>query len=168
MNITIRQERPEDVARIHDITVAAFLNAAHTDHTEQFIVNALREAGALSISLVAEKDGDIVGHVAISPVAISDGTPGWFGLGPISVKPDEQGKGIGSRLMQAALAQLEARNANGCVLLGDPGYYHRFGFKPLDGLTLANVPPEYFQAHRLRGNYPQGEVTYHAAFLATS
>lgn len=84
MPLTIRRETPADVAAIEAVTVAAFLNAPHTSHTEQFIVNALRKAGKLTISLVAEEDGQIVGHVAVSPVLISDGTNGWFGLGPIS------------------------------------------------------------------------------------
>ncbi|MFX5839845.1 N-acetyltransferase, partial [Acinetobacter baumannii] len=81
----IRFEIPEDVVRIHALTAAAFLNAPHTDHTEQFVVDALRSANALTISLVAEEGGEIVGHVAVSPVSISDGSSGWFGLGPISV-----------------------------------------------------------------------------------
>lgn len=166
MNISIRKEQSRDIRRIHEVTVAAFLNAPHTSHTEQFIVNALRDSGALSISLVAENGGRIVGHVALSPVVISDGSEGWYGLGPISVNPDAQGVGTGSELMHAALKELKNINAKGCVLLGDPGYYHRFGFKPVDGLVLPGVPPEYFQAVLLQGAYPQGEVAYHEAFSA--
>lgn len=155
-----------DVERIHEVTVAAFLEAPHTDHTEQFIVDALRKSGALSISLVAEDAGKLVGHVALSPVTISDGTDCWYGLGPISVLPSKQSKGVGSSLMKAAIHELNDLKANGCVLLGDPTYYNRFGFVSMDGLVLPGVPAEYFQALRLRGDLPQGTVTYHESFSA--
>lgn len=164
MTLIIRHERDGDAASIHDVTVAAFHNAPHTDHTEQYVVQALRDAGALSISLVAEISGVIIGHVAVSPVTLSSGAKHWYGLGPISVVPDEQGKGIGAQLMEAALMELKTLGANGCVLLGDPAYYHRFGFKPVAGLVLPGVPAEYFQAILFKGAFPQGDVTYHAAF----
>lgn len=167
MRISIRKEHSSDIQCIHELTVAAFLEAPHTDHTEQFIVKALRESGALSISLVAVDEGNIVGHVALSPVTISDGAGSWYGLGPISVLPENQGSGIGSMLMDAAIQELKNINANGCVLLGDPNYYHRFGFKPVEGLVLPGVPPEYFQALLLQGDLPQGSVTYHESFSAT-
>lgn len=104
----IREESPADTAAIHALTAAAFLNAPHTAHTEQFIVDALRKAGALALSLVAEEGGEVVGHVALSPVSISDGSTGWYGLGPISVEPALQRRGIGSLLMRAAL-RVQAR-----------------------------------------------------------
>lgn len=166
MSPVIRQESPSDVAAIHAVTVAAFLDAPHTDHTEQFIVDALRKAGALTISLVAEEAGEVTGHVAISPVSVSDGSAGWYGLGPISVRPELQGRGIGSLLMQAALRLLRERGAAGCVLLGDPAYYSRFGFKPEAGLVLPDVPQEYFQALPFGESLPHGVVTYHEAFSA--
>ncbi|CAD5108335.1 GNAT family N-acetyltransferase [Zestomonas carbonaria] len=166
MNINIRQEAPADAPAIGAATISAFLHAPHTSHTEQFIVKALRKAGALSVSLVAEVDGTLVGHVALSPVSISDGATGWFGLGPISVAPEYQGRGIGSRLMQEALEALRQREAAGCVVLGDPAYYSRFGFKPEPGLVLPGVPAEYFQALSLGQPLPQGTVKYHEAFDA--
>jgi len=166
LNVHIREERSGDIDQIHEVTVAAFLNAPHADGTEQFVVAALRNAGALTLSLVAEEAGRVVGHVALSPVTISDGSTAWYGLGPISVVPGEQGKGVGSLLMKAALDELGKRGANGCVLLGDPGYYQRFGFSPIEGLVLPGVPPGYFQAILFRGVYPRGEVTYHEAFEA--
>lgn len=166
MSPVIRQESPSDVAAIHAVTMAAFLNAPHTDHTEQFIVDALRKAGALTISLVAEEAGEVTGHVAVSPVSVSDGSAGWYGLGPISVRPELQRRGIGSRLMQAALRLLRERGAAGCVLLGDPAYYSRFGFKPEAGLVLPDVPQEYFQALPFGESLPHGVVTYHEAFSA--
>lgn len=166
MNSVIRQESPSDAAAIHAVTVAAFLKAPHTAHTEQFIVEALREADALTISLVAEQDGEVVGHVALSPVSVSDGSTGWYGLGPISVKPELQRKGIGSLLMQAAIRLLRERGAAGCVLVGDPSYYSRFGFKPEPSLVLPDVPPEYFQALLFGPLLPQGLVAFHGAFSA--
>jgi putative acetyltransferase len=96
MKIKIRKEIASDVTDIKTLTTAAFLNTSHTSHTEQFIISALRNSGNLTVSLVAEADGEIVGHVAISPVSISDGSQGWYGLGPISVAPEHQGVGIGS------------------------------------------------------------------------
>lgn len=144
----------------------AFFDAPHTDHTEQFIVKALRKSGALSISLVAEEGGNVIGHVALSPVTISDGTGYWYGLGPISVLPNKQSKGIGSKLMDAAISELNDLEANGCVLLGDPKYYCRFGFKLIDGLVFPDGPPEYFQALKLQGVLPKGTVTYHDSFSA--
>ncbi|MCY1513394.1 Acetyltransferase (GNAT) domain protein [compost metagenome] len=168
MTLTIRPETPTDIPAIERLTAEAFLHAAHRSGTEQFIVNALRRAGQLSVSLVALDDGEPVGHVALSPVGISSGATGWYGLGPISVTPGHQGEGIGSRLMEAALAELRDLGAEGCVLLGDPGYYSRFGFVVRPGLVLPGVPAEYFQALSLRGNWAEGEVSYHAAFDATA
>ena len=166
MNICIRPEEYKDIQSIDEVTVAAFLDTPYAGHTEQFIINALRDSGALSISLVAEASDKIVGHVALSPVTISDGTDGWYGLGPISVHPHEQGRGIGSKLMHAALVELKNIKANGCVLLGSPAYYFRFGFITIDGLVLPDVPPEYFQALLLQGDCPRGTVTYHESFTA--
>ncbi|WP_342377168.1 N-acetyltransferase [Myxococcus stipitatus] len=168
MPVTLRPEAPADGAAIEHVTVAAFKNAPHTDHTEQFIVNALRRAGAMTLSLVAEDGGTLVGHVAISPVSISSGAKGWYGLGPISVLPERQGQGIGAQLMNASMAALKDLGAAGCVLLGDPAFYSRFGFQPQPGLVLPGVPPEYFQALRFHGDWPEGTVTYHDAFNATS
>lgn len=166
MNTVIRQESPSDVAAIHAVTVAAFLNAPHTNHTEQFIVTALRKAGVLSISIVAEQAGTVVGHVAVSPVSISDGSSGWYGLGPISVVPELQGQGIGSLLVEAALRLLREKGASGCVLLGEPAYYSRFGFRVEPNMVLPDVPPEYFQALPFGTSLPCGLVTYHESFSA--
>lgn len=166
MSITIRSETPQDAAAIERLIVAAFRDAPHTSHTEHFIVNALRRSDQLSISLVAEDGGEIVGHVAISPVSISDGSDGWFGLGPISVAPARQRQGIGGRLMIQAMAALRRLDASGCVVLGDPDFYHRFGFKTESALVLPDVPSEYFQVVTLQGPVPSGTVSYHEAFLA--
>lgn len=168
MNVRIRPEGPDDAQAIDCVTVAAFATTPHTDHTEHFIVRALRAADALTVSLVAEADGKVVGHVAVSPVAITDGSLDWFGLGPISVLPAAQGRGIGSALMVEALQRLRNRPAAGCVLLGDPAFYRRFGFRPVAGLALPGVPAEYFLALAFGNAFPQGNVTYHPAFKATA
>lgn len=164
MNLDIRNEQPGDVDAIARLTEAAFANAPHASHTEQFIVAALRKAGQLSISLLAMEGDDLVGHVAVSPVTLSSGDSGWHGLGPISVRPDRQGRGIGAALMVAAIERLKAMGSAGCVLLGDPGYYARFGFKAYGQLVLSGVPAEYFQALPLAGGVPDAEVRYQAAF----
>lgn len=166
--LSARGEQDGDVDAIFRLTEAAFLNAPHTSHTEQFIVNALRHHGQLTVSLVAVDGGRIVGHVAISPVTLTGGTAGWHGLGPISVQPEYQGRGIGSWLARTALDQLRNLGARGCVVLGDPAYYGRFGFVHSPDLVLPGVPQEYFQALPFSGDAPQGEVRYHAAFDATA
>jgi len=162
----IRPETPSDAPAIEAVTLAAFRDAEHTSHNEQDIVRMLRAAGALTVSLVAESDGAVVGHVVISPVSIADGTDGWFGLGPISVLPAHHGSGVGANLMRAALEQLRALDAAGCVVLGDPAYHGRFGFRAEPSLVFPGVPAEYFQAIVFRGGLPCGDVTYHRAFYA--
>lgn len=164
----IRPEAPADADAIATLTTAAFLNAPHTSHTEAFIVNALRRAGAMSVSLVVEQGGALVGHVATSPVVVADGTPGWHGLGPISVSPEHLGKGIGSALMQAALQALRDQGAAGIMLVGDPRYYRRFGFRQEPQLVYPGIPPEYFMVLPFTGALPQGTVSFHEAFGATS
>jgi putative acetyltransferase len=164
--IQIRNETAADVPAIEAVTAAAFLNAPHADHTEQFIVSALRKAGKLAISLVADAAGTVIGHVAVSPVSISDGAAGWFGFGPISVLPEHQGRGVGSRLMREALRILREQGAGGCVVVGEPRYYSRFGFQADPNLVFPDVPPEYFQAIALGASRPRGVVSYHEAFNA--
>ncbi|MBN1830178.1 MAG: N-acetyltransferase, partial [Deltaproteobacteria bacterium] len=83
--IVIRNEKPDDARAITEVTVEAFNTLAISNHTEQFIIEALRAAGALAVSLVAEMDRRVVGHIAFSGVTLSDGTPDWYGLGPVSV-----------------------------------------------------------------------------------
>ncbi len=166
MKMIIRKETTDDVSAIETVTRQAFLNVQYSSHTEQFIVRALREADALTISLVAEIEQKVVGHVAVSPVRVSDGSSDWYGLGPISVMPDQQKMGIGSQLMRTALDELQDIGASACVLLGNPDYYQRFGFKPASNLILSGVPALYFQVLSFHGSMAQGEVTYHDAFNA--
>ena len=105
MKMIIRNEIESDAQAIAEITQTAFATCPYGDHTEQFIINALRAAGALTVSLVAEIDRNVVGHVAFSPVTISDGNPHWYGLGPVSVLPQHQRQGIGTALIREGLAR---------------------------------------------------------------
>jgi putative acetyltransferase len=166
MKIEIRKETAADVPEINAVTISAFQSAPHTSLTEQYIVSALRRADNLTVSLVAEANGKIIGHVAVSPVSMSDGACAWFGLGPISVIPEHQRRGVGSALMREALRILRDEGAAGCVLLGEPEYYSRFGFRADPKLILRGVPPEYFQAISFGSSTPQGSVSYHEAFNA--
>lgn len=162
----IRDETPADLPAITEVTIAAFKTLAVSNQTEHFIVETLRAAKALTVSLVAEVDGRVVGHIAFSPVTMSDGTPGWYGLGPVSVLPELQRQGIGSALIREGLARLKALGAQGCCLVGHPGYYSRFGFRNVAGLGLEGVPPEAFFTLVFSGPMPRGNVSFHEAFLA--
>ena len=166
MNITIRSEIESDIERIYEITRAAFTNLAISNHTEQFIIRSLRDAKVLTVSLVAEVDNKVMGHIAFSPVTISDGSPGWYGLGPISVVPELQNRGIGKSLMHEGLSCLKALGAKGCVLVGEPGYYERFGFRNLSDLILDNVPQKYFLALPFEKGKTRGAVVFHEGFNA--
>ena len=160
----LRPERDGDIDAIRALTQTAFRTAPHADGTEHLIIDRLRAAGALTLSLVVEADGAVIGHVAFSPVTISDGSKGWYGLGPISVDPSRQGEGIGSRLVREGLERLRAMGAAGCVLLGDPAYYGRFGFAADPNRRLDGVPPEYFLHVAFSPVYGAGTVSYHPGF----
>jgi putative acetyltransferase len=155
------------VRAITEVTEAAFQTMEISDHTEQFIVTALRKAGALTVSLVAELDGKVVGHIAFSPVTMSDGTADWYGMGPVSVLPQVQRQGIGKALVQEGLARLKGLKARGCCLVGHPEYYRKFGFQNTPELGLEGVPPEVFFALSFDGYVPRGTVSFHDAFRAT-
>ena len=162
--IVLRDEAPGDADTIAAVTEAAFRHAEHRSGTEALIVAALRERGELTVSKVALLDGRIVGHAAASPVTVDGRDLGWFGLGPVSVLPDRQRSGIGVRLVEAVLNQLRNNNAGGCVVLGDPAYYARFGFQPDARLRLPGVPAEYFQSLVFAGEMPTGDIAYSPAF----
>lgn len=166
-HILIRKELPSDAQQINAVTIAAFETLKVSDHTEQFVVEALRAANALTLSLVAELEGRVIGHIAFSPVVLSDGSPDWYGLGPVSVLPEYQCQGIGKALILEGLSQLRDMHARGCCLVGHPEYYPKFGFINAAGLTVVGVPPEVFFALAFDGIYPQGTVAFHEAFMAT-
>lgn len=165
--MVIRHEADSDIDAITEITIAAFADCAYGNHTEQFIVTALRAADALSVSLVAEIDGRVVGHAAFSPVTVDGQRCDWYGLGPVSVVPELQRQGIGSALINEGIRPLKEAGGKGCVLVGDPNYYVRFGFRNVPELTLEGVPPEVFQALPFGDDVPRGAVVFHEAFFAT-
>ena len=163
----IRAEDGADARAIREVTEAAFAVAQHSAGTEGAIVDALRAADALTVSLVAVIDGEVVGHVAFSPVTIDGAQIGWLGLGPLSVRPDLHRQGIGTALVQEGLERVRALGGKGCVLVGDPGYYRRFGFVPDPAMRVADVPAEYVMRLPLDGALAAGEVAFHEGFKAS-
>lgn len=164
---SIRAESPDDRP-----AVTALVTAAFGRQTEAELVERLREAGALAISLVAVADDDVVGHIAFSPISIGGVQAGqrWLGLAPLAVLPGRQRQGIGAALMDAGLDAAERAGADLVVVLGEPAHYGRFGFVPASRYGLAlpwPVPEEAFMA-RLAGTErpPAGMVRYHPAFDA--
>jgi putative acetyltransferase len=164
--IVIRSENDADVSAITEVTIAAFQTLEISNHTEQFIIEALRAAKALTVSLVAEVDGRVIGHIAFSPVTISDGTQDWYGLGPVSVLPEYQRQGIGKALIHAGLSRLKGMQARGCCLVGHPEYYKKFGFDNSPDFVHEGVPPEVFLALSFDGKIPRGTVAFHEGFKA--
>ncbi len=165
-SIVIRDETPGDVRAIEHVTIEAFKTLQISKHTEQFIIASLRAANALTISLVAEAEGQVVGHIAFSPVTISDGSPNWFGLGPVSVLAQRQRQGIGKALIRQGLSRLRTLKAEGCCLVGHPSYYGQFGFRNISGLGVEGVPPQFFFALCFGDHVPSGTVAFHEAFTA--
>lgn len=163
----IREERPEDVVAIRALTALAFRDSPHSAQTEALIIDALREADALTLSLVAADADLVIGHLAFSPVSIGGRSDGWFGLGPVSVRPDRQRRGIGSALIRNGMDRLKRMGAKGCVVLGDPAYYRRFGFETDPALRYGNVDPTFFQSLNFTGDRVTGEVAYHPGFGAS-
>lgn len=165
----IRSEISGDAAAIRQVIALAFAEVVHSSKTEGAIVDALRTHEALSLSLVAETPADapaIIGHIAFSPVKINGADRGWYGLGPVAVAPDYQGKGVGRTLIQHGLEELKAMGAQGCVVLGEPAYYTRAGFAADGRLKLEGVPPQYFMCIPFGAEIPEGIVTYHPSFNA--
>lgn len=165
-DVLIRDENGADFGAISDVTAAAFQTMEISNHTEQFIIEELRAAQALTVSLVAEINGRIVGHIAFSPVTMSDGTRDWYGLGPVSVHPDFQKQGIGKALVRSGLSRLKDLDARGCCLVGHPQYYKQFGFRNVEELVFEGVPAEVFFVLSFDGTIPQGQVVFHEAFNA--
>jgi putative acetyltransferase len=172
--LTVRPEGGADAAAIGRVMRAAFPGGG-----EALLVDRLREAGALTVSLVAVgADGAVVGHVALSPLALKgggapEGSP-WLGLAPVAVVSERQRRGIGAALVRAALAAADGRGAGLVAVLGEPAYYGRFGFAPAarHGLRLPwDVPAEAFMVRlgpKGAAGLPEGGgvVRYHPAFDA--
>ncbi len=168
MSLVIRPEKPADQAAIQDITRRAFAPMDYAGGNEQDLIDRFRNAGALAISLVAERDGVVVGQVTFTEAFAADGSPGWYALGPVAVEPDLQAQHIGSRLIEAGLAMLRERDAAGCVLTGDPAYYSRFGFRPYPDLCPEGEPAAYYQMLPLRVAVPETVLAFHPLFYGSS
>lgn len=164
--LTIRAERAGDAAAIAEVVRDAFVGHPHSRQTEPFIVAALRRAGALTISLVAEIEGEIIGHIAFSPVSISGEISNFHALGPLAVSPLRQRQGAGQALVRAGLDALRSAGSRGCVVVGDPAYYRRFGFARHPDCTVPGIPPDYVLALAFDGAPVIGDITHHPAFRA--
>jgi putative acetyltransferase len=168
MDLIIRPETPGDHAAIYDLTQRAFAPMPYAGGDEQDLINKLRDAGALVMSLVAELDGRIAGHVAFSPAFAANGSDGWYALGPVSAEPELKHQGIGSAIINAGIEKLRERDAAGCVLVGNPAYYSRFGFLPYPALCPPGEPAEFFQILPLRIVEPTAVVHFHRLFHGES
>lgn len=162
--LRIRPETPSDVFAIGVVVDAAFRHMPMSDHSEGVLIERLRRDGALSLSLVALIDEAIVGHIAFSHVMIDRQAGQWFGLGPLAVEPRFQRRHIGSALVNAGLDWLVTQAAAGCVVLGEPQYYGRFGFQHDPALTYCGQRHRYFQSRLLAGPAARGDVSYNSAF----
>ena len=167
----IRPEKPDDYAAIRQVNQAAFAAHPYSKQTEHLIVDALRAAQALSVSLVAEIDGQVVGHIAFSPAKIEDEESHWSLLGPVAVLPPFQRRGIGRQLIEQGLAAIRTLGAHGCVLVGEPDFYCRFGFRHNPALVMEGIPPENFLNFLclpITDDGVRGRVSHHPAFLVSA
>lgn len=162
--VEIREERAADAAVVDALIDEAFRGRPYSSGTEAAIMAELRRSGGATLSLVAEGEGAILGQVAFSPVTLDGRRTAWQCLGPVSVRPDRQRRGIGSALIRAGLERIRVAGAAGCLLAGDPGYYHRFGFRSFPALTAPGVPAAYLLALPFGQVRPSGTVGFHAAF----
>lgn len=160
----IRAERPADIDAIRDLTGRAFMGMPYRQGTEAPIIRLLRQSGDLALSLVAEEDGTVIGHVAFSPVRIGGASGKWFGLGPISVEPARQRSGIGKALIKSGLEILKAQDAAGVALIGDPDVYRSSGFASDGRLTYKSLETRYVQRVLFSGPAPEGELHFADAF----
>ena len=160
----IRRECPADFDAIHDLTRRAFLGRPYAGGDEQDVIDRLRTTGALTLSLVAEDQGELLGQVTFSPTLNSDGSQPWFALGPVSVTPERQNQGIGGELIRQGLARIRALGALGCILTGNPEYYRRFGFALAADLVPEAESAEYFMLYLFAETRPTGQFQFHKAF----
>lgn len=158
----IRDETNEDIPAISHVVTEALRMLAQSTGTEAGIVEALRAESALLLSLVAEEKGEVIGYLAASVARIGD-QDGWGLIGPLVVRPSRHRQGIGTALMTEALRRMR-ETQQGAALVGDPGYYRRFGFRSFPGLGVTGCPPEVVQALPFDGIEPSGELIHHPAF----
>ena len=167
MKIKIRPETKRDLAKIREINTAAFDTEAEAN-----IVDNLRKSSIPVISLVAEVNGKVVGHILFSPATLSDNQPDVkiAGLAPMAVLPEFQNQGIGTDLVKQGLKRCTANGYNAAVVLGHPDFYPRFGFEPAARFGIKceyDVPHEAFMIKELKKSGLagcKGTVQYHRLF----
>ena len=162
--LEIRAETDEDQPGIRELTESAFRGRPYAGGDEQDVIDRLRQAEVMTLSLVAVDAGELTGQITFSPAEVDDGSGPWFALGPVSVRPDRQGEGIGSKLILEGIKQISALGALGCILTGNPDYYRRFGFELSYANTPSNEPAEFFMIKLLDGKQPDGRFAFHRAF----
>lgn len=165
----LRTEAPADADELDAMIRAAFAGNPHSRQTEADIVRQLRKVGDMALSLVAQSGqpdspGALVGQIVFTRVAIDGGACDWFGLGPLAVLPYRQGAGVGGELVRQGLRALQQQGAAGCVVLGEPGYYGRFGFRSTPALQLLGAQPGCFLVRPFARVVPMGTVHLHPAF----
>lgn len=171
--VTIRQEQKNDYRKTEEVVKEAFLNEEFSDKKEHELVKRIRECDAFisELSIVAV-DEEIVGHIMLSKITIEqDGTTvDSLALAPVSVAPSHQKKGIGGKLIGAALEKAKELGYGSVVVLGHPEYYPKFGFKKASEWNIKapfEVPEEVFMVMELTENAlegVEGVVQYSSAF----
>jgi putative acetyltransferase len=138
--VILRRELPSDRSAVHEVHAGAFARPGEDVAAEAVLVDGLRDDGDVvpGLSIVAEQDGAVVGHVVCSRARLGERPS--LGLGPLGVLPGHQRRGVGSALVHGVLAAADALGASEVVLLGDPAYYSRFGF--VLAVPLGIAPPD--------------------------
>jgi putative acetyltransferase len=162
--LRIRFESPSDTKSISQLIAAAFEGMPYADGDESELVEELRASNALTVSLVATLGEEVVGHIAFSPAKTADSASGWHGLGPLAVLPQYQRRGFGTALLRQGLEVLRSTGATGCVVVGEPNYYLRFGFHLAPSNAPETEPAEYFMAQVFQGTISTGAIHFHEAF----
>jgi len=164
--MVIRLEEQKDWTAVHSVNVAAFRTSA-----EAHLVDVLREQARPYVSLVAEDNGIVIGHIMFSPVSLTGHSAlSIMGLGPMAVSPAHQRRGVGSALVRAGLARSQELGFGAVVVLGCPGFYPRFGFSTSDHFDIGceyEVPADTFMVVELQTGFLRGAtgtIKYHSAF----
>lgn len=175
MGVVIRQEEPADYPTVFNLIEAAFQNEPMSDHREQFLVDRLRKSLAFvpELSLIAEHEGKIIGHILLTKISIQNGEESYesLALAPVSVLPQYQRQGVGRKLINEAHRRAKTLNFNSVVLLGHQDYYPRFGYETASkyGIKLPfDIPEENCMAIELTPgglNGVKGVVKYPDEFV---
>ena len=160
----IKEDSPAHHEAIRHVTQAAFAPMSFSSGTEAKIIETLRTEGDLSLSLVAMGQECLLGHCAFSPVKITGTAGNWYALGPIAVRPSNQRKGLGRALVTEGLSRLKTQGAQGCVVIGNPQIYSRFGFHSDGQLIYGALDRALVQRIIFQGSAPFGHVSFAPAF----